>query len=134
MTPFNKVRKLVLLAAKRDKDLQIPDTLDTDDDIEQAYEILTNADAHWDYESEIREGQIETEIKCDWSRHYESKSVASQLSDGSWVGWTYWYGGGKHGEPEAIDWMEEAYDLTCEESQQMVTIRKFKKTGAKVKK
>lgn len=27
-----------------------------------------------------------------------------QAPDGTWVGWTYWYGGGKYAEPSAIPW------------------------------
>lgn len=53
----------------------------------------------------------ETDIECDWSLHYDSKSVAKKLDDGRWVGYTYWSGGGKHGEPEAIDWIGDAYFL-----------------------
>ncbi|WP_244097750.1 hypothetical protein [Burkholderia anthina] len=37
--------------------------------------------------------------------------MAAQAPDGSWVGWNYWYGGGKHGEPEAVEWIEDAYDV-----------------------
>ena len=49
------------------------------------------------------------------------------MPDGSWVGWTYWYGGGKYGEPEAIDWMDDAYDLACTEEEKVVTVRTFTK-------
>jgi hypothetical protein len=68
---------------------------------------------------EAREGEIETDVECDWSRHYESKSVAAEV-DGQWVGWTYWYGGGKHGE-------RDAYLLDCEEEEVMTIQRTFKK-------
>lgn len=80
-----------------------------------------------DYKYEMREGAIETGLPCEHSRHYESKSVAAQASDGSWGGWTYWYGGGKHGEPESIDWMNEAYDLDCKEEEKLVVVRTFSK-------
>lgn len=76
---------------------------------------------------EFREGQVETpEIETEWSRHYESKAVAAQI-DGVWVGWTYWYGGGKHGEPQEIEWMENSYFLDCVEEEKLVTVRTFKK-------
>ena len=74
-----------------------------------------------------REGEVETDIPCEWSRHYESKSVAAKMLDGSWVGWTYWYGGGKHGEPEEIDWIEDAYNLSCTEEEKLVLVRTFTK-------
>ena len=73
---------------------------------------------------EVREGEVETEIECEYSRHYESKSVASQIL-GRWVGWTFWYGGGKHAEPEEID--IDAYFLDCEEEEKMVIVRRFSK-------
>ena len=95
--------------------------------IDDLYSELTEQDTHWGAISELREGDEETGLPCEYSRHYESESVAAQMPDGSWVGWTYWSGGGKHGEPEAMDWMGEAYDLNCKEEQKMVTVREFKK-------
>lgn len=74
---------------------------------------------------EFREGTVETNIPHEWSRHYEAKSVASPMHNGQWVGWTYWYGGGKHGNPEAIDWMSDAYLLDCKEEEKTVTVRTF---------
>jgi hypothetical protein len=50
-----------------------------------------------------------------------------EMSDGSWVGWTYWHGGGKHSEPEAIPWIDYAYALDCEAKEQMVIVYTFKK-------
>jgi len=86
-----------------------------------------NSDEKWDIIQEFRGGEVETDIPCEFSRHYESKSVAAKLDDGSWVGWTYWYGGGKHGEPEAVDWMDSAYELDCTETEKLVVVREFKK-------
>jgi hypothetical protein len=76
---------------------------------------------------DLREGEVETGLHCPSSRHYESKAVASQAPDGTWVGWTYWHGGGKHGEPEAIDWMEDAYDVACVEEEKLVVVQTFSK-------
>lgn len=78
-------------------------------------------------EEEVRSGEVETDINPEHSRHYESRSVASRMLDGTWVGWTYWYGGGKHGEPEAVEWIDDAYDLDCVEQERLVVVRKFKK-------
>lgn len=57
----------------------------------------------------------ETDITAPCSRNYETKSVAKELLNGKWVGYTYWYGGGKHGNPEEIEWMEDSYFLGYEE-------------------
>ena len=76
------------------------------------------SDAEW----ELRRSYThETGIECEWSRHYESKSVAKQFGD-KWVGWTYWYGGGKHGEPDMIDWMENAYFVDAREETTVVLV------------
>ncbi len=47
------------------------------------------------------------------------------MLDGSWVGWTFWYGGGKHGEPGNVPWMEDAYDLTF--TLEAVVVKRFSK-------
>jgi hypothetical protein len=36
-----------------------------------------------------------------------------------------WFGGGKHGEPGAVEWMEDAYHLTCHEEEKLVVVRTF---------
>lgn len=125
MTPANKIRKELLLQAAQDPELNFGLPLDTDEQVEEAFSRFEESDNHWDYLSEFREGQEETNIDAPYSRHYESRSVARKLSDGSWVGWTYWYGGGKHGDPESIDWIEDAYDLTCVEETKTIVVKTF---------
>lgn len=63
-----------------------------------------------------------------YSRHFDCKEVAYQTKTGHWVGWTYWSGGGKHGEPECIDWLEHAYLLEVV-SEKQVTEYEFKAKG-----
>lgn len=129
MTPCNKIKREILMWAAKEDDLaflkKMP--IETDEQVEAAYEKLVEAGAHGDFESEFREGDEETDIPADWSRHYECKSVAAKLSDGSWVGWSYWYGGGKYGDPESIEWMEDAYDLDCKEEEKTLIVRTFTK-------
>lgn len=128
MTPEQKVKFLILVSAAEMAGESAPDfTSLTGAQIDADFEALSNEDVCWDATSAVREGEVETSLPCEWSRHYESKAVAAKLPDGSWVGWTYWYGGGKHGEPEAVDWMEEAYDLACVEEEKMITVRTFTK-------
>lgn len=80
-----------------------------------------NDETDWYYEAmgELRHGDVETGLDTSGNRHYESKGVASQI-DGKWVGWTYWYGGGKHGEPESIEWVKDAYFLNVTEETKVV--------------
>lgn len=125
MTPQQKIKHAILLTTAEWSG-ESPAVEITADNVDDLYEKLVDEDAHWDAMNEIRCGGEETDLPCQWSRHYESKSVAAQMPDGSWVGWTYWYGGGKHGEPEAIDWMEDAYDLDVTEEEKVVTVRTFK--------
>ncbi|HEX8894424.1 MAG TPA: hypothetical protein VF783_13930 [Terriglobales bacterium] len=129
MTPEQKVKHLILLRhaelTKTPILIQV-----TADNIDELYDE-TNGDDYelQDAESQVRCSGIETNLPCDWSRHYESDAVAAQAPDGSWVGWTYWYGGGKHGEPEAIDWMDSAYDVDVTEEEKLVVVRTFKKAA-----
>jgi hypothetical protein len=123
MTPEQKIKHIILAKIADWAETPIAAEV-TSDNIDDLYD---ECEDKWDAIYEVREGTFETNLPCPSSRHYESKSVAAQAPDGSWVGWTYWYGGGKHAEPEAIDWMDEAYDLTVTEEQKMVTVRTFTK-------
>jgi hypothetical protein len=95
-------------------------TIESTEDVEEAWDKLEEVDARngdeyfglCDLKEEFRCGGEASGIPSDWDRHYESESRAQQLRDDSWVGWTYWYGGGKHSEPQAKPWLEEAYTVT----------------------
>ncbi len=128
MTPTNKIKREILLQAAKEPDLNFGLPLDTDEQVDAAYDRLGEEDdASQEYEREFRHGEVETNIPPDQSRHYASKSVAAKMSDDSWVGWTYYFAGGKHGEPENVEWMEDAYDLEYKEEEKVVTVRTFTK-------
>lgn len=74
---------------------------------------------------EIRTSGYETGLPAASSRHYECEAVAVGAPNGQWVGFTYWHGGGKHGNPEEIDWIEHAYHVECVEEEKLVTVRTF---------
>lgn len=122
MTPTQKLKWLVLAAIATWEKRPVPAY--PCENIDELYDLASDTT---DAKDALRVGQYLTSLPCPFSRHYESKSVAAQMPDGSWVGWTYWYGGGKHGEPEAIDWMGDAYDVNCVEEQKLVTVRTFSK-------
>lgn len=126
MKPAQKIKRHILLKAIQDGAISINEEI-TQENVCDLYESNNEYYRLQDYESEIREGEVESNIAAPNSGHYETKSVAAQMSDGSWVGWTYWYGGGKHGEPEAIDWIDDAYDLNCKEEEKLVIVRTFEK-------
>ena len=128
MTPQQKIKAVILKRAAEWAEVELPAL--TAENIDEEYDAATDGDLEdymQDAHNDVRSGEVETGLPCESSRHYESKSVAAQTPDGAWVGWTYWYGGGKHGEPEAIDWVEYAYDLSCVEEQKLVTVRTFTK-------
>ncbi|PQQ22789.1 hypothetical protein [Photorhabdus hindustanensis] len=98
----------------------------TGEQVDDAFEALLKEEGEiQDVIDGVRYGIQETDIKCPISRHYETKSVATQAPNGQWAGWTFYYGGGKHSEPELIEWIEDAYLLNCVEEEQLITIRKF---------
>lgn len=85
-----------------------------------------------DVRGDLRQGEMVTNVCPDYSRHYESKSVAIHIEDfegfTGYIGWTYWYGGGKHGYPSEVDWIPYAYFLDLVEEKEVITIvRTFKK-------
>lgn len=131
MTPQQKLKHMILSWAQEydyqftDGGRQMPEI--TADNIDEVFDSMEEEEPLWDARSETREGDYETGLPCPASRHYESKSVARQYRDGSWVGWTYWYGGGKHGQPEEMEWIEDAYDVECVEEIQTMMVRTFSK-------
>lgn len=123
MKPKTKLKYAILELAAIWNDKTISTNL-TEEGVE---ELWDEAECLQDAISEIRCSGVETGLPGQYSRHYESEEVAVQCPNGDWVGFTYWHGGGKHGEPEAIDWIEHAYDLECVEEQKMVTVQTFTK-------
>lgn len=121
-----EIKKQILIDASKYSEFQMP----SDEDMIDFYdENRWELDEISDAESEFRCSGIDTELKCECSRHYESKQVAKQLDNGMWVSWTYWYGGGKWGEPEAVDWIEHAYLVDCNEEEKTVVVRTFSKAA-----
>lgn len=131
MTPQQKIKAIILTTIRSYDEGETPGVELTAENIEDEWDAADERDPDSLHETkcEMREGQVETDLQCEYSRHYESKSVAAKAPDGTWVGWTYWYGGGKHGEPEAIDWIEDAYNLECTEQKKLVIVREFKKAA-----
>lgn len=125
MNPEQKIKHLVLNKLAVWASQPLPTV--TAENVDELYDDQEEVQ---DASEEVRSGEVETGLDAQYSRHYESKSVAAQAPDGTWVGWTYWYGGGKHSEPEAIDWMDEAYNLDCTEEEKMVVVRTFVKTAS----
>lgn len=121
MTPIQKVRWLILEKLRK-WGMELPEI--TAGNIDALWG--EHCDELYDAQNEVRCSGEKTGIKArTWDRHYECEEVAAKCPDGTWVGWTYWHGGGKHGEPAEVEWMEYAYDVTLTEEQKMVTVRTF---------
>lgn len=99
------------------------------DNIKEVYDKMDNDKIYGCYiqdaRDEVREGDSETDLDAPFSRNYECDNVASRLPDGTWIAYPYWYGGGKFGNPEEIEWIEDSFDVEYEE--EVVTIKKFSK-------
>ena len=103
---------MLVIAARWDKRELGPVTVDN---VDSLYDALVAEDGHWDAKNELRctgrETGLSRSVDYMVARHYDHCEVAAEMPDGSWVGWTYWHGGGKFGEPSAVEWMSEAYEV-----------------------
>lgn len=125
MTPQQKIKHLILLKLEQlDADFFCSKDINADN-IDEIYNIVDDEHYLQDPIEEIRCGEVETTLDCPYSRYYESKSVAAQYVDGSWVGWVYWYGGGKHSEPQAVEWQDDAYAVNCVSEEKLVIVNTF---------
>jgi hypothetical protein len=128
MTPEQMLKCAVLLKYFEWQD-EAPPVIDSSN-VDDLYDEKEGDDyCLQDARGDVRVGEVETGLPAPSSRHYESKEVAAKVGE-RWIGWTYWYGGGKHGEPEAIDWMEDAYELSCVEEEELVVVRTFARLEA----
>ncbi len=121
LTPQQKLKQLILHTyfLWEDEDISLLPDL-TGEEVDELYSVTKDLT---DAIEQIRcNGHITGLPTSEFSRNYEDKEVAVESLDGSWVGFTYWYGGGKLGEPEDIPWMEKAYEVTMEEVMQPVKV------------
>lgn len=128
MTPEQKVKALILIRYRQWGNT-VPGL--TKDTINVTWQKLQEMDNVRDAMNDVRSSGDNTGLpERQWSRNYESDEVGAKMPDGSWVGWTHWHGGGKHGEPEAIDWISDAYHIECKAEQKMVIVRTFAKVDS----
>lgn len=124
-----EIKAVIIKTAYKWAELGAP-SLSSDEEVNEAWDNAREddrvSDCIQDAKNDFRSAfSHRTEVKCDFSRHYDSESVAVQLDNGKWVGYTYWSGGGKHGEPGAIDWIEDAYFLKA--TPKVITTYEFEK-------
>ena len=126
MTPQQKLKRAVILRGAELGDIERPNEEITAENVDSIFDCLDEDYALQDAKNEVRSSGTKTNLECQWSRHYESEAVAARMTDGSWVGWTYWYGGGKHGDPDAMEWIADAYEVECKEEEKLVVVQTFK--------
>jgi len=123
-----EIEKQILIDALKDDGYEVEFEMPSDENLHEFYcENYMELASIIDAEQEFRCSGIETDLEAQYSRHYESAQVAKKLDSGVWVSWTYWYGGGKHGEPDAVDWTGSAYQVDCSEEEKTVVVRTFNK-------
>ncbi|EMB2321487.1 hypothetical protein ACN1NW_000450 [Acinetobacter baumannii] len=96
----------------------------TPENVDKVYAEIEYEDDIYNARNEIREGEKTNLSPKNWSRNYEIDAVARQIN-GLWVVWDYYYGGGKHSNPEEIEWVEEARFADCKEEEVTVIKRTF---------
>jgi hypothetical protein len=101
-------------------DLEDVDVLDEDElyDYIKEHEVMG-------FLEDIRCSGTETNLEPkQYSRNYEVDFV-SEIISGRCIGWSYYYGGGKHGYPEDCDWLQTAEYLDYTEYEVTVIKRTF---------
>ena len=95
----------------------------TDDNIDYVYGEVCELDGDFRYGyyySEFRQNYDQVIESHEYSgRHYDGDFVAQKIGD-IWVGYPYYYGGGKYGSPELIDWIDDAVYLKATETTKVV--------------
>lgn len=140
LTPQDYINYVVVKdVLKGNEDLSLVEgitlTLDNASDIvEEPLDYINGCDYVADYIFEelnycFRESGEECNLWSNQSsRHYENDFKVRKIED-KWVGWTYWYGGGKHGEPEAIDWMSDAEFVEVKSEEVFTVVKRTFKRG-----
>ena len=128
MTPQQKLKHLILMEHFNEGLVASAILFEiTPENIDAVYEEAceNDEDSLQDPKNEIRCSGLPTGLPVPYSRHYEATAVARKYIDGSWVGWTYWYGGGKHGDPGSVDWIDAAYDVISTKEEKLVVVHAF---------
>lgn len=123
LTAPQKAKYLVLVKLNAWRKTEMP-VLESGEQLDALYATENeNDDGRFqDARNESRWGMEAEVIPTPHSRHYEIDCHAAELPDGSWIGWWHLHGGGKHSEPDAYDWVSEAFDLN--HASEVVTVTK----------
>jgi hypothetical protein len=131
LTAPQKAMYLVLVRLSQFRKTEVPELADGAAIAELYATEYANDDGYFqDARNETRNGIEVPEITkgSPCSRNYEFDANVGKLPDGSYVGWWFAYGGGKHSEPDyAIDWVADAFDVTHAAEEVTITKHTFTK-------
>jgi hypothetical protein len=133
MTAEQRIKRHILLQALAENDDLKFDGEITAENIDDVYAyVLCDIGLCFKYEEKFRgSGEpsgINTQSSFSYEKH-DSIEMVRQLSDGTWVGWTYWHGRSGIGDPATVDWMLEAYDVEMHEETRVVKVFARKDVG-----
>lgn len=74
--------------------------------------------------NELRYGEFNLSDEVDEDRYYSNREVGSSITglEDTYLAWTYYFGGGKWGEPEAVEWMDDCYLVVEKEEVKLVKV------------
>lgn len=102
--------------------------LNTEEEIDEAM-VDMREKIGYDAQQDIMEGEWQTNIEPEFSRHCETESVAVKDNYGNYIGFTRYFGGGKHFEESS--WYDQSiadsYYLTCQEKKVFAVQRTWAK-------
>lgn len=86
-----------------------------------------------DVVSNFRDSGTNIYDKVDEDRYFCYQQLGNKITglDDLYLGWTYAFGGGKYGEPESVEWMEDCYLLKCKEVEEKRIIKVYEKVEDK---
>lgn len=121
------LKKYILEYAK-EHDWEYNGPLNTKEELDEAMALMHDQ-IGCDAQQDIMEGKWETNIIPNFTRHCETESVAVKDNYGNYIGFTRYYGGGKHFDE--YSWYDEsiegAYYLNCEEKEVLTIQRTWSK-------
>lgn len=125
LTPQQVGQLLILRTYWRWENDPMADAELTAAEIAQFYDDLGEDDLLIDAFNDTRHqgtaSDIPTRIHFSWTRNYEVDTHVIHLDDQRGLAFNYVTGGGKHGEPDAYPWIDEAWFVKCTGTQTVTT-------------
>ena len=129
MTAEQVVKLEIIKRAVKENDILVFKDEYTSETIDELYDDALNGEYSDEVNEEyynIRHDGEEINLPTSrTSRHYEVDTHVLKIDD-NWIAFDYYYGGGKHSEPDSIDWLDTCRFVYCEEKVVTQTIRTFK--------